>query len=475
MYQLRDYQNELIDSVRDKQRQGDRNVLVVSPAGSGKSVVISEMARLTVEKGGFVLFLVHRRELVNQIKKSFTENEVKKDNYIVTTMGTAANRLTVMTKPSLIIFDESHHVLAKTYQDIIEFYSDVPRIGFTATPWRMNGRGFLGTYDAMVQGKSVQWLIDHGNLAPETIYAPASLIDPTKLSKATTKDYTDKEITQSIKTGMLGSVVESYQKLGKNGQAILYAHNREYSKKFADEFNNSGINAVHVDSKTPQKERDRIMADFKNGTIKVMCNVDLVSEGFDVPDCSVVILCRPTKSLVLYIQQSMRCMRYKPNKKAIIIDHVGNFRNFGYPSDDREWTIEDREKVSKKTDPDTIYSCEECFGVFREWDNGHCPYCGAGKPQSLLDAEQAESERIADEMEKVRKSKLPLSEAKTLSEVFDIAKARENVKQPLPYAINYAIGKRIKFNRRDIKNIIMVEGYSPNYFYQLQRMMKGKF
>jgi len=227
MYQLRDYQNELIDSVRDKQRQGDRNVLVVSPAGSGKSVVISEMARLTVEKGGFVLFLVHRRELVNQIKKSFTENEVKKDNYIVTTMGTAANRLTIMTKPSLIIFDESHHVLAKTYQDIIGFYSDVPRIGFTATPWRMNGRGFRGTYDTMVQGKSVQWLIDHGNLAPETIYAPASLIDPTKLSKATTKDYTDKEITQSIKTGMLGSVVESYQKLGKNGQAILYAHNRE--------------------------------------------------------------------------------------------------------------------------------------------------------------------------------------------------------------------------------------------------------
>jgi len=217
------------------------------------------------------------------------------------------------------------------------------------------------------------------------------------------------------------------------------------------------------------------MEDFKNGTIKVMCNVDLVSEGFDVPDCSVVILCRPTKSLVLYIQQSMRCMRYKPDKKAIIIDHVGNFRNFGYPSDDREWTIEDREKVSKKTDPDTIYSCEECFGVFREWDNGHCPYCGAGKPQSLLDAEQAEAERIADEMEKVRKSKLPLSEAKTLSEVFDIAKARESVKQPLPYAINYALGKKIKFNRRDIKNIIMVEGYSPNYFYQLQRMMKGKF
>ncbi|MGB4824014.1 MAG: DEAD/DEAH box helicase family protein, partial [Leuconostoc mesenteroides] len=179
MYELREYQNELISKTRDEQRRGNKNVLLVSPAGSGKSVVISEIARLVAEKGGTVLFFVHRQELVNQIKRSFIANEVDMNKALVMTVGRVANRLDVLPKPSLIIADEAHHVLAKTYQDIIKFYSDVPRIGFTATPWRMNGKGFRGTYDAMVQGKSVQWLIDNGNLAPETIYAPASLIDPT--------------------------------------------------------------------------------------------------------------------------------------------------------------------------------------------------------------------------------------------------------------------------------------------------------
>lgn len=475
MYNLFDYQNDLIDETRNEQRSGNKNVLLVSPAGSGKSVVISEMARLAVEKGGYVLFLVHRQELVNQIKHSFEVNEVKKGHYLVTTIGSAINRLTIMKKPTLIILDEAHHTLAKTYVDILDYFQDVPRLGFTATPWRMNGKGFKSVYDTMVLGKSVQWLIDRNHLAPETIYAPVSLIDPTKLSNATTRDFTDNEITQSIKKGQLGSVVDSYNKFGKNGQAILYAHNREYSEKFAAEFVAAGISAVHVDSKTPKKRRDEIMEDFRSGKIKVMCNVDLVSEGFDVPDCSVVILCRPTKSLVLYIQQSMRSMRYQPNKKAVIIDHVGNFRRFGYPSDDRSWTIEDREKVAKKTDPDTIYSCEECFGVFREWDNGHCPYCGAPKPDYMIAAEQAEAKQIEDEIARVEKAKKPLEEAKTLSDVFDIAKARDSVKRPLPYAIRYADSVGIRYSKRDIQNIINVEGYSRGYFFQLQKIMKRRF
>lgn len=86
------------------------------------------------------------------------------------------------------------------------------------------------------------------------------------------------------------------------------------------------------------------MRDFKSGSIKVLCNVDLISEGFDVPDCSVVIMLRPTESLVLDIQQSMRCMRYKPNKVATIIDHVANYTRFGLPDTPRQWSLEGRPK-----------------------------------------------------------------------------------------------------------------------------------
>ncbi|MDK7251245.1 DEAD/DEAH box helicase, partial [Lactobacillus paragasseri] len=99
-----------------------------------------------------------------------------------------------------------------------------------------------------------------------------------------------------------------------------------------------------ADSKTPANERDRIMNDFKSGKIKVLCNCDLISEGFNVPDCSCVVLLRPTESLVVYLQQSMRCMRYQSDKDAIIIDQVGNFIRFGLPNADRDWTLEDRAK-----------------------------------------------------------------------------------------------------------------------------------
>src|SRR5699024_249331 len=129
---------------------------------------------------------------------------------------------------------------------------------------------------------------------------------------------------------------------------IVYAHSIEFSKKVAQEFNEAGISAEHADSKTPAKEREKIMSDFKTGKIKVLCNVDLISEGFDVPDCTVVIMLRPTESLVLDIQQSMRCMRYKPNKKATIIDHVANYTRFGLPDTPRTWSLEGRPKKEKR-------------------------------------------------------------------------------------------------------------------------------
>lgn len=113
------------------------------------------------------------------------------------------------------------------------------------------------------------------------------------------------------------------------------------------EFNAHGIRAIHIDGDTPKQERDDIISRFRSGEITILCNVDLISEGFDVPDCECAILLRPTKSLTLYIQQSMRCMRYKPDKRAIIIDHVGNYARFGLPDADRSWTLEGRKRIKK--------------------------------------------------------------------------------------------------------------------------------
>ncbi|WP_373768475.1 DEAD/DEAH box helicase [Jeotgalibaca porci] len=365
MYSLHPYQNELVSNARNELSKGNHSVLLVSPAGSGKSVIIAEIARLATKKNGHVLFMVHRKELIEQITGSFHTNEVQMENTTIMTVGRIVNRLDQLPKPSLIITDETHHSLAKTYRDIYDYYEDVPRLGFTASPWRMSGQGFTDVYESMVEGPQVEWLIENNFLAPYKYYS-VNLINEDKLKKSSTGDYTKNSIDDAISGTIYGDVIQNYRKLADGKQAIVYCHSVDFSKEVAEAFRSEGIAAEHADAKTSKNEREKIMSDFRSGALKVLCNVDLISEGFNVPDCEVVILLRPTESLVLHIQQSMRSMRYKPGKRAIIIDHVANYMKHGLPDTPRKWTLEERErKGNKKTDSDAIpiKQCPQCMSV----------------------------------------------------------------------------------------------------------------
>lgn len=351
--------------------------MIVSPAGSGKSVIIADIAKKATLKKNHILFIVHRKELAEQIKSTFTFHGVDMNYVTIQTVIKARNRLDELPYPSIIITDESHHSRAKSYRDIYDHFSKAYRLGFTASPWRMNGKGFADIYDVMVEGKSVKWLINNNYLSPYTYYAP-SLADLNQLKRGSTGDYTKQSMDKAINRTVFGDVIEHYTKLAEGKQAILYAHSVEHSKQLAQMFSRYGIQAAHADAKTPKRARETIMKGFKNGAIKVLCNVDLISEGFDVPDCEVVILLRPTESLVLHIQQSMRGMRYKPNKHAIIIDHVGNYERHGLPDTEREWTLEDREKQNKRTNNTSgigLTDCPHCYGVVETGTNP-CSLCG---------------------------------------------------------------------------------------------------
>ncbi|EEX28358.1 helicase C-terminal domain protein [Lactobacillus crispatus MV-3A-US] len=378
MFQLFDYQQDLIDKARNALAAGNQGVLIVSPPGSGKSVVISEIAKLTVKKGGHVLFFVHRQELVKQIKDSFKQQGVDLNHCTILTVGKVANRLNILAKPDLIIVDESQHSRAKTYQKIFNYYSDVPRLGFTGSPWRLSGKGFKDIYSAMVLGPTAKWLIENKKLAPFTVYG-YQLGDKSTLKSGSTGDYTKKSLNNYTKSIIHGDIVKSWLKFAKDRKTIIYCHSTSFSKEVVQSFRDAGINAVHADAKTPESKRDKIMVDFKEGKIKILCNVDLVSEGFNVPDCSCVVLLRPTQSLVIYLQQSMRAMRYQPNKHAIIIDQVGNFERFGLPDTDYKWTLEDREKHPRKDSGSTeglqIKTCPDCFAVIKA-ECVKCPICG---------------------------------------------------------------------------------------------------
>lgn len=441
MFSLYDYQQDLVTKTRQSLANGNKGVLIQSPPGSGKSVVIAEIARLTTIKGNRVMFLVHRKELVEQITETFKANEVDLDLCTIMTVTKVANRLETLPKPSLIITDETHHSRAKTYRRIYDYYSDVPRLGFSATPWRMNGKGFDDIYSEMVEGKSVKWLIENNRLAPYKYYSiPEVYLE--NLKKSSTGDYTNSSIEEALKSSIFGDVVDSYTKIADGQKAILYAHSVAYSELFAKRFKASGINAVHVDSKTPKTEREEIMTDFKQGKIKVLCNVDLISEGFDVPDCTCVIMARPTDSLVLYLQQSMRCMRYQPGKTATIIDHVANYTRHFLPDTDRVWRLEGEsreERKARERDDRAITDCPKCHAVMFADDlrqNNHCCLvCGAfikKEKGNNIDEVNAELEQVDTDKVVADYSKINLifeyknkdkNELKTVEDWYLFAKA----------------------------------------------------
>lgn len=429
---LKDYQQELVDKTREEITEGAKGVLVQSPPGSGKSIVIAEIAKLTIQNGGRVLFIVHRKELIDQIIETFNQHEVNMDKVTINTVIKTRNRLGTFSTPTIIITDETHHSRAKTYREVYDYFPQAFRLGFTATPWRMSGKGFKDIYDVMVKGKSVEWLIENDSLAPFKYYS-IELADLNKLKKSSTGDYTYDSMDEALDKAIYGDAVKHYKKLADGQQAILYAHSVQASKDLAQAFNDGGVSATHADAKTPKKEREQIMQDFKEGKTKVLCNVDLISEGFDVPDCSVVILLRPTASLVLHIQQSMRSMRYQPNKEAIVIDHVANFERHGLPMTEHSWTLKDREKKKgndAKTNSIPVKECMNCFGVV-ESKKTICPLCGhefevEENEMEIIDTELKEINKVTFTVnyEKQQWARKKISELKTIRDYLKYADAK---------------------------------------------------
>lgn len=379
--QLRPYQSELVEQVRQAWRQGYKAPCIVLPCGGGKSCIVAEMARRTTFGGKRVLFLVHRRELVEQIRATMLRWGVDMRLCEVGMVQTVTRRLKKTPAPSLIITDENHHSIAQSYKRIYEHFAGVPRVGVTATPVRLNGDGLGDVNDKLITGVSAKWLIEHNCLAPYDYYAP-DVADLTGLH-VSHGEYMAADIEKAmVKNTVFGDVIKYYKKLAAGKKAVCYCASVRHSQRTAEVFRDNGIPAAHIDGSTPKAERDRMIAAFRSGEITVLCNVDLISEGFDVPDCECAILLRPTKSLTLYIQQAMRCMRYRPNKRAVIIDHVGNYARHGMPDDDREWSLEKKPKTQQKKHSEKAEKakqCPDCFYTFSPPPAGQktvCPHCG---------------------------------------------------------------------------------------------------
>lgn len=369
---LREYQTELIARTRKSWAAGHKRPCIVLGCGGGKSVIVAEIARKTTENHKRVLFIVHRKELCDQIRRTFEWWGVDMDFCTIGMVQTVTRRLQKIRPPSLIITDENHHCLANSYRRIYEAFPDAYCVGVTATPVRLDGSGLGDVNDDLVVGPPTRWLIDNGYLAPYQYYS-VKLIDADVL-KTHRGEYDLTGIVLDRK--IYGDVIQSYRRFADGLKAICYCPSIPYSEQMAERFRAAGIPAAHIDGSTDKQERDRVIADFRAGKIRVLCNVDLISEGFDVPDCGAAILLRPTKSLTLYIQQAMRCMRYKPGKTAVIIDHVGNVFRHGFPDDGRDWDLYAKpDKKARKKPEVRAKECPNCMAAVPS-AAAECPHCG---------------------------------------------------------------------------------------------------
>jgi superfamily II DNA or RNA helicase len=281
----------------------------------------------------------------------------------------------------------------------------VPVVGLTATPARTDGTGLGKVFDSIVEGVSAKWLIDNGFLCDYDYYAPKLNADYTLKKRGSDYDMQD-VADQFAKAKIYGDILKY---IDQKRKTIIYCPTIEFSQALAEQIPNS----AHFDGNTNKTERTEIVKQFRSGEIRVLLNVDLIGEGFDVPDCDCVILLRPTQSTILYIQQSMRCLRPAPNKRAVIYDMVGNCFRHGLPTEPREWSLTGRVSCrNESAEPDILVrQCKNCLRVYSGTDK-ICPYCGTDNGKTRKEIEQdekAELERIT-EINK-RKDKEELREA----------------------------------------------------------------
>lgn len=420
--ELREYQTELINNIRKSIKTGNKSIVAVLGCGGGKSVIQAEIARSAAAKGNWVLFLVHRNELCRQIADTFTRHGVDMNLCSVTMVQTASRHLDAIPEPSLIITDEAHHSTANTYRKIYDRFPNAVKLGFTATPVRL-GRGGLGdVYDDLITSVSTKWLIDNHYLSPYKYYS-VKLADTSSLHIKSGEYKADEVACLMQNKFIYGETVKQWERLAKNKKTIVYCASIEASKMTAEEFSNAGYISYSLDGSTPKNERADVMERFRKGQIQILCNCELFGEGLDVPDCECTVILRPTQSLTLHIQQSMRSMRYMPDKTAIIIDHVGNCYLHGLPDDDRKWSLESKIKQENTV---KIRECKNCFAVYPPTIS-KCPYCGyeAVKEVQRKDKKTVEIDLVElHRQEDIKNTRLSDAVLDTWAEIVDFQKIK---------------------------------------------------
>ena len=356
--QLFDYQEDMVKRVQEAFRHHD-SVMVQMPTGTGKTMVLANIVFSFLEMGNHPIWIVaHRRELVSQIKDTLEKffSSLKSTSIKVISIQWLSRHYGEMEeKPGLIVIDEAHHALAETYAEVMNAYPKAKKLGLTATPYRLNGKGFTDLFDTLLCSWSMERFIAEGRLSLYDYYSikpdsAAQLQIDSLQKRGADGDYQQKELNEvmDVKPSLerLCLTIKEYVP-GKKG--IVYAISIQHAEHIAEFYRENGIKAVAISSKTPSSLRKELIERFKSSSllsslnstsdeIEVLVSVDLFSEGFDCPDVEFIQLARPTLSLAKYMQMVGRGLRVAEGKDyCVILDNVGLYKRFGLPSVDRDW------------------------------------------------------------------------------------------------------------------------------------------
>jgi DNA repair protein RadD len=357
---LRDYQLDAIEKVRRAARDGAKAVCLVMPTGAGKTRTCGEIVRLATSKGKSALWVAHRAELVDQAVDALAVLGVRAgavcasavsppQPHLPVQVATVQTLLARGVRPpaDIIVTDESHHYAAKTFLALVREYPEALIIGPTATPERGDGKGLGELFDTIVVGTSVRRLVELGHLVP------ANLIRPPR----------------KLRTGEIARrPVDAYLEHAARRRAIVFSPLIDEAKRHVVEFREAGLRAELVTGETAWSERRKAFADLGGGNLDALVNVNVATEGFDVPSTDCVILARNFGSAGGYIQAVGRGLRTSPatgKRDAVIIDLAGTSHVHGHPEDDRVFALDGR----------GITSASSSFV------SGFCAVCGAPLPE----------------------------------------------------------------------------------------------
>lgn len=454
--QLYDDQLEFVHNLRAAYKNGNQSVLGVASTGMGKTIVSAYIAKSAWKSGKRVWFVCHRKNLLHQTSVAFWSLNIPHGQIAsgrrnsrmpvqVATIGTLGNRLEKMKAPDLLIVDEAHLAMAETWKKVVKWAIDNGSLilGNSATPERLDGKGLGHLFDTMVEAKPMWWLIENRRLSEYVIYTSQSKPDLSAV-KTRAGDYSKNQLSEAMdRPTLIGDAAAHWKKHAYGKRTICYCVTIEHSINTANHLNECGIPAVHVDGTTPDDELKKAIRGFADGKYKVICNVELMTTGFDLSaqvgrevPIEACILLRPTQSLAMYMQMVGRALRMKEDP-AVILDHAGNVMQHGLPCDERDWSLEGRKKTSKKVKEEEdlqIQQCKSCFAVFRPGPSA-CPSCRETiekkKPRQI---EQVDGQLEEVDVQYIRKQrKKEQGKARTLRELVALG-VRRGMNKPGPWA-----------------------------------------